>query len=641
MENRILATFTRNIFLSFMILLTLTSVISLQMQEAWATQIDSVEFTVPTTGQTVGNAAAGTVLTYQINNDDDFTNATTYTIQFTGAATLSCVLDNVAELQRMNGTNDGSGTGTHSFTRAQLEAPGCFSTAIVEGTYTLDIDTGTAESGVFPDTTDVTGVTFDFSGPTFTAAVGGASDTIVITWNENVASAADATGVWTLSGTAETVTATTDLDGTGSTQTLTLSDNLGGSSVSVTYTAGDIEDTVDVGTANAATTATVELGAVPPAKPGSGCRGDCSAPTLGVNENNMRVVENGFKYNGNTINVERYFTPYPLITVNVGKQNTAVFKIYDDLGPDNIQHFDFAFGLDEGQVMGTSNAMIVWEKSHDGIETVTLVDPHNALDKVRVLTSEGKCKADSTTNDCLIVTVFHTFRESLDFDIVGTNVWDFRHNAWQNFYNHGIHIEGQSLNPPDEYVGIYKGNLIHLIETGKNTAVDTDGNTWTFDNTWIKDYISIGKIDDPISSLGYDRNHVRFDTYKQGQELVSSSLFETYYKTSVSQEPAFSEIDDIKLYEFSETIGKKFDLLQAKMHEEDIRAQKYLEEMFAKMYPILDSAEIDDIKFYEYPDRVDKKFDPVLQAKMHQEDIRAQKYLEEMFAKMYPGIIYD
>jgi len=323
----------------------------------------------------------------------------------------------------------------------------------------------------------------------------------------------------------------------------------------------------------------------------SGCRGDCSAPTLGVDEQFTRVVENGFTYNGDTINVERYFTPYPLITVDVGKQNKAVFKIYDNSGPDNIQHFELAFGLDVGQVMGTSNAMIAWDKSHDGTETVTIVDPNNALENVRVLTSEGKCKADSTTNDCLIVTVFHTFRESLDFDIVGTNVWDNRQHSWQNFYNHGIHIEGQSLNPPDEYVGIYKGSLIHIIETGKNTAVDTDGNTWTFDNTWIKDYISIGKIDDPITSQLYDRNHVKYNTYKQGQELIASSLFETYYKTSVSQEPAFSEINDIK--------------------------------------------------FYEYPDTIDKKFDPVLLAKMHQEDIRAQKYLEEMFAKMYPGLIYD
>ena len=326
----------------------------------------------------------------------------------------------------------------------------------------------------------------------------------------------------------------------------------------------------------------------------SGCRGDCSAPTLGVDEQFSRVVENGFTYNGNQINVERYFTPYPLITVDVGKQNTAVFKIYENSGPDNIQHFDFAFGLDIGQVMGTSNAMISWDRSHDGTETVTVVDPNNALENVRVPTSEGKCKADSTTNDCLIISVSHTFREPLDFDIVGTNVWDYRQHSWQNFYNHGIHIEGESLNPPDEYVGYchnilcssIKGNLIHLIETGKNTAVDEQGNTWTFDNTWIQDYVSKGKIEDPITSQGYDRDHVKFNAIKQEQELAAYSLFEKYYKTSVSHEQSFAEIDDIKFYEYPETVDKKFDpVLLAKMHKEDIRAQKYLEEMFAKMYP--------------------------------------------------------
>jgi len=423
--------------------------------------------------------------------------------------------------------------------------------------------------------------------PTFDSAATTSTTTIALTYSEAMDTGGSIiAGDYSITDPSVTVSG---VSVSGSTVTLTVGTMESDATPTVTQT-GDVDDT----SANtlSAPSAVVATDGNPASAVGSkGCIGDCSPPTLGVDEQFNRVVENGFTYNGNTINVERYFTPYPLITVDVGKQNKAVFKIYDGSGPDNIRHFDFAFGLDIGQVLGTSNAMIVWNKSTDGTETVTLVDPHNALENVRVLTSEGKCKADSTTNGCLIVTVFHTFRESLDFDMVGTNVWDYSRNAWQNFYNHGIHIEGQSLNPPDEYVGIYKGNLIHLIETAKNTAVDTDGNTWTFDNTWIKDYISIGKIDDPITSQGYDRNHVRFGTYKQGQELVASSLFETYYKTSISQEPAFSEIDDIK--------------------------------------------------FYEFPDRIDKKFDPVLQAKMHQEDIRAQKYLEEMFAKMYPGIIYD
>jgi len=660
LKNRILAIFARNILLSFMILLTLTSVISLQMQEAYAQFLDAAVITVPTTGQTVGSGS-GVIYTHTLANDDDFTNATGYTIRFTGPVTLNCVLDNTNELQRMNATDLGGGTGTHTFTRAQLQAGGCFGDTITEGTYTLDIVDGTVEgAGSFPTVTDVTSVTFDFSGPTFTAALGAANQ-IVITWNEEADSDLDSATPWTLSGTSETVSSTS-LD-TSTTQTLTLSGNIAdGSTVSVTYTdtagGSDIEDTVDVGTANLASTDTQSVTGIPGVPTGvdgsSGCRGDCSAPTLGIDEQFTRVVENGFTYNGNTINVERYFTPYPLITVDVGKQNKAVFKIYENSGPDNIQHFDFAFGLDVGQVMGTSNAMISWDKSHDGTETVTIVDPNNALENVRVSTSEGKCKADSTGNDCLIITVSHTFREPLDFDIVGTNVWDNRQHSWQNFYNHGVHIEGESLNPPDEYVGYchnilcssIKGNLIHLVETGKNTAVDEQGNTWTFDNTWIQDYVSKGKIEDPMTSQLYDRNHVKYNTYKQGQELVASSLFETYYKTSVSDEPDFAEIDDIKLYEFSEAIDTRVDLLQAKMYQEDIRAQKYLEEMFAKMYPGLVSEEIDDIKLSEFSETIDTRVDPVLQAKMLQakmihEDFLAQKYLEEMFAKMYPGKVYD
>jgi len=316
---------------------------------------------------------------------------------------------------------------------------------------------------------------------------------------------------------------------------------------------------------------------------GSGCDGDCWAPTLGVNEKNGRVVENGFTYNGNTINVERYFTPYPLITVDVGKQNYAVFKIYDNLGPDNVRHFDLAFGLATGQVMGTSNVIISWDKSFAGIETISIVDPRNTLDNVRVFTSEGKCRADSAGNDCLIVTVYHTFRESLDFDMVGTNVWDYKRNAWQNFYNHGIHIEGESLNPPDEYVGIYKGDLIHIFETGKNTAVDENGNTWTFDKTWRMDYILKGKIVDGYTQHGIDRNNAWFNIYKQGQELLAQEAMEQLCPSCSDKE--FAQINDIVSNDLPKRISKLSDPeIQNKMLQQSKVAENTLQRIFDSLY---------------------------------------------------------
>jgi len=316
---------------------------------------------------------------------------------------------------------------------------------------------------------------------------------------------------------------------------------------------------------------------------GSGCDGECTEPTMGVNSDGKRLVENGFTYNGKQIDVERFFTPYPLIKVNVGVENTAIFKIYDNLGPDNIKHFDLAFGLSSGQIMGTSNAMIQWDRSFDGIETVTVVDPYNVLDNVRVDTSEGKCRTDSSTDDCLIIIVNHRFRAPLESDIVATNVWDQRRNAWQNYYNHGVNVEGESLNPPNEYVGIYKGNLVHLIETGKNIAVDGQGNNWTFDKVWKKDYIPNTKIDDGVTSHGFDRNHVTFSIYKYDQELLAKQILaELCPKCGIE---SFNEINDIEFYQFPDTIYKRDDPIVQKMLEhENERAMKTLQKMYGEMY---------------------------------------------------------
>jgi len=377
----------------------------------------------------------------------------------------------------------------------------------------------------------------------------------------------DLTLTWTIIGAATPIVGTTTIDDNAATTNLF---------DAATTTDKFVEDGTD--------TLTGDFG-IFIALTGSSCSSDCFAPTLGVDNEGNRHVTDGFTYNGNPINVERYFTPYPLITVDVGILNTAQFKIYENNGPDNIRHFELAFGLGTGQIISVSKAVIEWDKTFDGIETVTVKDPDNVLQNVHVQTTTGKCADDSAT-ECLIVTVDHIFRAPLDFNIVGTNVWDARHNSWQNYYNHGIEIQGKSLNPPNEYFGIYKGKLIHLIETAKNTAIDADGNTWTFDNTWIKDFIYKGKIGDPKSSKGYDRDHVKFSAYKQEQGLVASSFIEKYYKTSVSHEQSFAEIYNIVSHEYPDTIPRHLDPeLQAKMSEEMTKAEKYLQEMYAKMYP--------------------------------------------------------
>jgi len=63
--------------------------------------------------------------------------------------------------------------------------------------------------------------------------------------------------------------------------------------------------------------------------------------------------------------------------------------------------------------------------------------------------------------------------------------------------------------------------LITITETGKNTAIDEDGNTWTLNGSWNKDYIVKGKIIDGVSMHGIDRENVFFQTYIDGQKLLA------------------------------------------------------------------------------------------------------------------------
>lgn len=258
---------------------------------------------------------------------------------------------------------------------------------------------------------------------------------------------------------------------------------------------------------------------------GSGCKGDCTPPTLGIDDRYNRIVMDGFSYNDHAVDVDLYYTHYPLVTVNVGQQNKATLKIYDNSGPQYIEHIELAFGLGKDQILDKSNAAISIDMSHEGEMLVSKNDPENVLQDIRVEKTAGSCSINVRA-DCLIITIYHTFRAPLDFNIVATDVWDFNRNSWQNYYNDGVEVKGDSLNPPKQYVAIDKGYPITITEIDKNKAIDDYGNTWTFDKEWKKDYTPPQKIDEGPTSHGYDRNHVRFETYRLEQISIAQEQLE-------------------------------------------------------------------------------------------------------------------
>lgn len=328
---------------------------------------------------------------------------------------------------------------------------------------------------------------------------------------------------------------------------------------------------------------------------GGSCSGDCAEPTLGVNEKGERRVTNGFTYNGYSVDVERFFTPYPLITAEVGKENKAEFKIYENLGHDNIRHFSFAFGLAKGQIISQSVAMIEMDIDFDGTKSLTVTDPQNALDNVRVETSHVSCD-DTNQTDCLKVIIYHTFRTPLDFNIVATDVWDTARLGWQNYYNHGIEVIGESLNPPKEYDGINRGHIYHLTETGKTTAVDEFGNSWTLSlGVWNKDYVVPQRIvedaipsekvwaikyplkdksqEEIISVFTKDGVVDKFLESKYGQSLLAENRLNQMCLSCFDK--SYDKIDKIFSYDYPERFNSKLDNpeIQSKMGYESHRAE--------------------------------------------------------------------
>jgi len=278
--------------------------------------------------------------------------------------------------------------------------------------------------------------------------------------------------------------------------------------------------------------------------PGTGtkCSADCTPPTLGVTKTGNMLVENGFSYNGNPVNVNSFYTHYPLITVDVGRQNVATFKVYEDKGPQSVSHFALAFGIGHGKIFSDSKAIIEWDKSWNGQETLNVIDPENSLDNVKVNTFAGPCtNSDIFGKDCLIINVYHTFRQPLDFDIVGTYFWDAKLNAANNYFNDGVRVEGVSLNPAKQYQISYQGQPFTITEIDRNVGVDQDGNSWTFDKQWKMDYVPQAKIDDGMTSQGIDRNNVKFNAYKQGQELIAEYDLKTSPDGSLIQSKTVGE----------------------------------------------------------------------------------------------------
>ncbi len=500
----------------------------------------------------------------------------TFTIGSSTYAIVAAVGDdgvqiiNISDPTNITAT-DAETDGTNSF----AELDGAFSVdTFTIGSSTYAIVASEADDGVqiinITDPTNITATDAETDGATFTELDGAYGVETVTIGSSTYAIVASDTddGVQIINITDPTNITATDAETDGA-NGFTMLD--GARNLSIFTISGSTYTIVTSEADNGVQMIILNTFSPPPAIEGGGGNSDATSPTLGLDANSKRLITDGFTYNGKPVNVELYYTPYPLITTNIGYNNTAEFKIYENSGHDKIRHFDFAFGLAKGLILSDSKARIEWNKTWDDKETITLVDPNNVLQNVTISSNTISCQ-ESSNDQCLLLVIYHTFRAPLDFDIVATNVWDEKRNAWQNYYNHGIEIVGESLNPPKEYDGINQGHIYHLTETGKNITVDEFGNSWSFKyDTWIMDYVLPDKIQDaPVMVM--TRTHSDFAKYQNDQaDYAIASLLEFCPVCLKS----FDDFAPSKTIAYSERMNKLDDPeIQKKMAFESERAQK-------------------------------------------------------------------
>jgi hypothetical protein len=310
---------------------------------------------------------------------------------------------------------------------------------------------------------------------------------------------------------------------------------------------------------------------------------NCQPPTLGIDKNFNRIVSNGFSYNDNPIDVEQFYTPYPLVNVDVGKENTVMLKIYDDGGVDSISHVGLAFGLGHGESFSQSKATISLDRTFDGKEITDVFDPEHTLDNIKITTSTSSCSGVSSI-ECLVVKIQHTFREELEFNMISTNIWDNKRNSWQNYYNHGIEVRGDSLNPPKTKMIAFGGKEMRgLYEL---TQIDKINHLWIdkFENIYEdkgndrfdRVYSNPTEIKyDKITQHGCDRKCNWFNEYKSNQEFNANIVLKKLLNGKT--------IDSEPLEPFTYTINpttRAEDLeLQKSIIYEKMRAEKTLENL--------------------------------------------------------------
>ena len=180
-------------------------------------------------------------------------------------------------------------------------------------------------------------------------------------------------------------------------------------------------------------------------KGNGGCRGDCTPPTLGVNEQGTRWVTNGFTINGVSVDAEYYYTPMELQTLNVDEPNTVTIRIYENEGANAVERAILCIDIPLDGYITDTTPCIMWSNAFDGTQSVSTFGSDIFSD----VSASGHVEPSDIAPSALMVVTFEfTVDQPMPPAKFGTSVSDRSGNTWQNYFNHGIQVIGVSSITP-------------------------------------------------------------------------------------------------------------------------------------------------------------------------------------------------
>ena len=181
-------------------------------------------------------------------------------------------------------------------------------------------------------------------------------------------------------------------------------------------------------------------------KSGGGCS-DCIPPTIGMNSQGERFVECGIRLNGNCLNVDYFKTHMPMQYTEIGKQNLAEFKVYENNGAYNIDMFQMGFGVKEiGTPLSESQVLLeiniknfASDIENPSLNDIVLRDRDGIIKNYKVDTYLTPCMS-SAEYECLKLDIYWTYDKVPTYPVLSVNMWDNKKNVNTDYFNDGLTV---------------------------------------------------------------------------------------------------------------------------------------------------------------------------------------------------------